>query len=436
MILYFSGTGNSEYVALRLSALTGIEALDIFERIKEKDYSELESDKPWVIVAPVYAWKLPWIVEEYLQQIELRGSSEIYYVLTCGDSVAGAGRYADKLSRKIGKKYRGLAPVVMPENYIAMFPVPDREQSLEIIEGAEDTIRSLAECIRAGRDFDAKPGSTFMSSCINFFFYKFMVKDKKFTADENCNGCGKCVRECPLNNVKLEESRPVWMGKCTHCMRCICRCPQEAIEYGRASIGKWRYMCPASAEDAGQTTADRLDFAKAGQKDIPEICGIYDRVHDSEEQGKASIGWNRDIYPTRETAEEAVKAGEMYVAIESGKIVAAARINKEQVHPAYDEIDWKYSAEDDEVMVIHTLVVDPEAGRKGIGRAFVEFYEKLAADEGCSVLRLDTNEKNERARNMYRSMGYEEAGITPCVFNGISGVNLVCIEKKLQEKEN
>ena len=62
----------------------------------------------------------------------------------------------------------------------------------------------------------------------------------------------------------------------------------------------------------------------------------------------------------------------------------------------------------------------------------IGFYEDSARQLGCSCLRIDTNEKNVAARAMYRHLGYREAGITPCVFNGIEGVGLVCLEKSLR----
>lgn len=83
-------------------------------------------------------------------------------------------------------------------------------------------------------------------------------------------------------------------------------------------------------------------------------------------------------------------------------------------------------------MVLHTLVVDLDAGRGGIGSGFVKFTENYAGKCGCSVLRIDTNEKNGAARRMYGKLGYIESDIVPCVFNGINGVNLVLLEKKLQ----
>ena len=45
---------------------------------------------------------------------------------------------------------------------------------------------------------------------------------------------------------------------------------------------------------------------------------------------------------------------------------------------------------------------------------------------------MDTNEKNTNARKLYKKLGYKEPGIVPCVFNGIDGVQLVCLEKTLK----
>ena len=116
--------------------------------------------------------------------------------------------------------------------------------------------------------------------------------------------------------------------------------------------------------------------------------------------------------------------------MDGGQVVAAAIINRIQV-PVYAEVGWLYHAEPDEVMVLHTLVVDPLRAGRGYGSAFVAFYESYAKNNGCPVLRMDTNEKNAAARRLYARLGYREAGIVPCVFNGIKGVGLVCLEKKL-----
>lgn len=173
-----------------------------------------------------------------------------------------------------------------------------------------------------------------------------------------------------------------------------------------------------------------MQFIKAEEKHIDAIEGIYSRIIDAQEQGRLTVGWQRGVYPTRQTALDALKRGDLFVCVDGGQVVAAAIINRIQV-PVYAEVGWLYHAEPDEVMVLHTLVVDPLRAGRGYGTAFVAFYEGYARQSGCPVLRMDTNEKNAAARRLYARLGYREAGIVPCVFNGIKGVGLVCMEKKL-----
>jgi len=169
---------------------------------------------------------------------------------------------------------------------------------------------------------------------------------------------------------------------------------------------------------------------RATTADIPAIAAIYDRIHDAEAAGRLTTGWLRGVYPTEATARAALLDGDLFVLEDAGRVVAAARINRVQV-PDYALVRWRYEARDDEVMVLHTLTVDPPMAGRGYGRSFLDFYEAHALDNGCRVLRIDTNEKNAPARAMYAHRGYLESGIIPTVFDGIPGVNLVCMEKRL-----
>ena len=170
---------------------------------------------------------------------------------------------------------------------------------------------------------------------------------------------------------------------------------------------------------------------KGTQQDIDTIEGIYDRILTQEEAGQSAVGWVRDIYPTRATAQAALDAGELFVLEHGGAVAAAARINQIQV-PEYANARWQHpQAPAEQVMVLHTLVVDPLQGGRGLGTAFVRFYEEYAREKGCPYLRMDTNEKNRSARALYARLGYQEVGIVDCCFNGIAGVRLVCLEKTL-----
>ncbi len=172
----------------------------------------------------------------------------------------------------------------------------------------------------------------------------------------------------------------------------------------------------------------------AEEKDLNRIEEIYERILVKQDQGQAPIGWIRGVYPTRKTAEDALRERELFVLEKEGTIVAAAKINQKQ-EAAYEKAAWRQAnAPDSQVMVLHTLTVDPAFWGKGYGSEFVKAYESYALKHNCPYLRMDTNEINSAARRLYRRLGYEESGIVPCVFNGIPDVGLVCLEKTLSRE--
>ena len=168
----------------------------------------------------------------------------------------------------------------------------------------------------------------------------------------------------------------------------------------------------------------------ATEKDIDRVEEIYMAIHDEEEAGRVTIGWNRNIYPVRQTAIDALGRGDLFVEEQEGQITATGIINRTQL-PEYADCRWSHDPPEDRIMVLHTLVVDPAAMCRGCGKAFVAFYEQYAAEQGCPYLRMDTQAKNKNARRLYAGLGYREMGIVPCEFYGIGTVDLVCLEKTL-----
>lgn len=247
MIVYFTGTGNSRYCAELLAHRLEDTCVSAFHGIRDHIAAELTSQLPWVFVSPTYSWQAPHVFLDYLRSGTFSGSRDAYFVLTCGSDIGNAQAGLQALCKQKGFRCRGVLPVVMPENYIAMFSAPGREEALSILSAARPGLEQAANWIQAGLDFpDGKVTlmDRLKSGPVNALFYRFNVRDKPFTVSDACISCGKCEAACPLGNIRMENGRPVWGGRCTHCMACICGCPTEAIEYGRVSRGKPRYQCP------------------------------------------------------------------------------------------------------------------------------------------------------------------------------------------------
>lgn len=246
MILYFSGTGNSEYVAKRICKEIGDEFINLFEKMRDLDFSEMHSERSWIIVVPTYAWRIPHIVQKWIENTTFTGNRDIYFIMTCGESIGNAGKYLDELCKKKNMNYCGCMGITMPENYIALFSTPTQEKALQIIDQAEPIIDQAINYIKNGNplpQIDISFKDYISSGIVNSLFYPVFVHSKKFYATDACISCGKCVNVCPLNNVRMDKGKPAWRNRCTHCMACICHCPKEAIEYGKHSQGLNRYIC-------------------------------------------------------------------------------------------------------------------------------------------------------------------------------------------------
>ena len=93
MILYFSGTGNSRYIAQRIAEALGDELLSMNDRIKAGDTSSGTSDERLIIVTPTYAWRIPRIVRDHLAETDFPCGAQTWFVMTCGSEIGNAAQY-------------------------------------------------------------------------------------------------------------------------------------------------------------------------------------------------------------------------------------------------------------------------------------------------------------------------------------------------------
>lgn len=245
MILYFSGTENSKYLAEKLGLLLEDDVVDLFSYIKEGREGDFHSTKPFVLVVPTYSWRLPRFLEDFLLKCKFSGSADIYALMNYGDSFGNAKAYLKKDFEKIGLNFKGLYGIKMPENYLLLFNLDSDETNKKIIEHANLEIEKVASIIKRGENFPKTKVTLtgrLQSSLVNSVFYKFIVNDKKFYATDKCIECGLCSKVCVLNNISCENGRPKWLRTCTHCCACISKCPTGAIEYGNKTAGKDRYL--------------------------------------------------------------------------------------------------------------------------------------------------------------------------------------------------
>jgi len=244
MVIYFSGTGNSRYVAESIALRTNDKLVNANEYIKAGKSADFASDSPFVFVSPTYAWRIPRIFSDYIENGTFKGNLTAYFVMTCGSDIGNADKCLKELCAKKRLRYMGVKMVQMPENYVAVFDVTEKAESELLIAQSDITAKSISEIIISGKAIPSENISMMAmmkSRHMNPIFYSLVVNAKGFHVTDNCISCGKCEELCPLNNIKIHEGKLVYGKNCTHCMACICACPTEAIEYKKRTIGKARY---------------------------------------------------------------------------------------------------------------------------------------------------------------------------------------------------
>ena len=135
----------------------------------------------------------------------------------------------------------------MPETYIAFpgFALDTPANAQRKINSVRNDLPRIAELInhRERQHFERIWGIFPLTKTyvLQPLFYRFIITDRHFRVTDECIGCGRCAKECPLHNIRIGDQHPVWQGNCTHCMSCYHHCPKNAIHYAHITPGKGQY---------------------------------------------------------------------------------------------------------------------------------------------------------------------------------------------------
>lgn len=256
MIFYFSATGNSKYCAQLLAKRLDDEAVSLNTLIKNGEQMVFGAEKPNVVVAPIYAWRLPLPVEKELMNARLDGKGRVWFIATMGAQSGNADAHCKKICESIGLEYMGFRGICMPDSYVALYDMESPEEAHRKLFDAESEINSAADAVAAGlvlKKSDKTPLAGLMSGAVNKIFNSLFTSDSGFYVTSACTGCGGCVRRCVMNNIELKDGKPVFLHNCIHCMACIQNCPVRGIEIKGKTEKRGRYTCPALQAEGRET---------------------------------------------------------------------------------------------------------------------------------------------------------------------------------------
>lgn len=252
MIYYFSGTGNSYYAAKVLADGLGEDLMDIAAAVRNGQYAyTLAEGERLGFVFPVYAWAPPKIVTDFVRNLELYyiGEPYLFAVCTCGGAAGNAMDIFENALHKNGLPLDSGFSLVMPDNCITLFDTDSEELTAEKLETAERTLSYILRAVRLNMSgfFRVKKGKmpAFYSRIVNPLFSLGGMRTKSFWTSEQCISCGLCAKVCTADCIKMQNGRPVWTKKtCNMCLACINRCPAQALQYGKKTADRGRYIHP------------------------------------------------------------------------------------------------------------------------------------------------------------------------------------------------
>lgn len=265
LVLYFSGTGNTEYVSRYLA--TALQTLDPDSQVIRKPIEafvalDLENIGLLCLGFPIYALRAPSIVSNFIQQLPKVENMGLFLFCTMG---FGAGNALLKINRRMKKKgFRHVAStkVMMPgSDGLGMMSVDARyvrKAENKDYDHLPKVDRAIEQIKQAIEETQLSPDNTFTPRIMKIniidvlfgwiftLFYHIFEKwmKQKYWADESCIQCNLCGQICPTLNIQLIREQIQFDDSCIVCLRCLHQCPTAAIQIGSFTKGKYRWHGP------------------------------------------------------------------------------------------------------------------------------------------------------------------------------------------------
>lgn len=237
-IYYFSGTGNTRWIASRMKDRLLQQGNNVVCDSIEDDPT-IENLDLIIIGGPIYAGNMPeMLIRWVLRQVPDSATTKaIVFSTSAGlDNANGVNSIGKKLQKK-GYDIRGLLTYVMPRNfYLDKYEQTTKENAkIQFTDALELVVIDLDD-ISKHIDVNDKVFGMDMLAEVMSIMTRFM--GRSFSASETCTSCRKCETNCPTHNIKVSEGVK-WGFKCMMCTRCIHQCPVNAIQYKGKTVEQY-----------------------------------------------------------------------------------------------------------------------------------------------------------------------------------------------------
>lgn len=275
IIYVFSGTGNSELVAeeyaRNLSMRTEVVAITA-------RYDKLPSPDSYSLVGigyPVHAFNSPLIVHAFAKKLKCTEKKNLFIFHTGGEGLPFNESSSIAIRNILRKNFNIISErhFVMPYNMI--FRHSD-EMVKHMVTYMKKLVRIHTEEIRDGKKERKRhmPFRHLISIILRIEWIYALKQARTMKVSDNCISCGECSKNCPMENIRMENGKPVFSEHCTLCVRCSFYCPTGAISIGL--LERWKVNGPYKFEDIENNESINDEIAI---KDLPFLYrGYYKRA--------------------------------------------------------------------------------------------------------------------------------------------------------------
>jgi len=249
-IYYFSGTGNSLYVARELqNRIPGLRIIPIAallnKRLNERNKNIESTSETIGFVFPCHGLTIPIPVKKFLKSLDLTSSKYLFAITTRGGSIFRGFSTIDKILNKKGKILDASFIINMALNdpKLKSFTIPTSEELDAIEKRVQEKLNLIQDTIINHETYrDNTSGVTFsrfnslnyiLERLVPFTVHHVAPKVKKyFYADSKCTGCGTCEKVCLSKKIIIVNDKPLWQCNvdCYLCYSCLNYCPTHAIQ--------------------------------------------------------------------------------------------------------------------------------------------------------------------------------------------------------------
>ena len=245
IFLYFSGTGNSKYIAELFCKKMNVTCHSIEDEV---DFAHLISSETVIgFCYPIYGSRVPRIMREFVSTYrELLEKKKLIIFCTQMIPVCDGTRAFTDLFQSNSVEVIYAERFTMPNNInnVPLFPLSGEKGIKKSLAKAEKKMQVVCENIEKGvvvkRGFDifSRTLGSFQGALLPFIEN---VGRKGVRINESCNKCQLCVSSCPMKNFNSDSNMITTNDNCTLCFRCINKCPKKAISILRRRKVKQQY---------------------------------------------------------------------------------------------------------------------------------------------------------------------------------------------------